>query len=240
MNVFYDLHIHSCLSPCGDEDMTPQNIAGMAALCGLEVIAVADHNTCRHCPQVVKAAREHGLLAIPAMELTTSEEAHILCLLPDLDAAKDFSDYVYARLPDIPNRADIFGEQVVLDEGDNPVGVETKFLLSSTSISVYDVVPLLREYGGAAVPAHIDRSSFSVLSNLGLWDFGWGFAAYEVYDREKNYSELSDLMRISNSDAHFLENMRDAENKLELETLSARAVIKQLTIDNEESSDIVI
>ncbi|MCL2080973.1 MAG: PHP domain-containing protein [Oscillospiraceae bacterium] len=228
MRAFYDLHIHSCLSPCGDRDMTPKNIAGMAALCGLEVIAVADHNTCGHCPQVAQAAREQGLLAVPAMELTTSEETHILCFLPDLDAAREFSDYVYSKLPDIPNREDIFGEQLVLDGDDNPAGVERRFLLSATSISVYDVAALMREYGGAAVPAHIDRTSFSVLSNLGLWDFGWGFRTYEVYARDRVFPELAGLRRISNSDAHALESMRDAENALDLDRLSARAVIDML------------
>lgn len=228
MNVFYDLHIHSCLSPCGDADMTPQNIAGMAALCGLQVIAVADHNTCRHCPQVVRAANEQGILAVPAMELTTSEEAHVLCLLPDLDAAKEFSDYVYARLPDVPNRADIFGEQPFLDDDGNIVGEEPRFLLSATSISVYDVVSLLKQFGGVAVPAHIDRSSFSVLSNMGIWDFDWGFTAFEVYDRSKSYPELAELKRISNSDAHTLEAMRDAENEIEIERMSAKALINIL------------
>ncbi|MCL1819109.1 MAG: phosphoesterase [Oscillospiraceae bacterium] len=232
MRAFYDLHIHSCLSPCGDTDMTPGNIAGMAALCGLQIIAVADHNTCRHCPAVVAAAREHGLLAVPAMELTTAEEAHILCLLPDLDAAAAFSDYVYARLPDIKNRADIFGEQTILGEGDEPVGVEERLLLSATSISVYDTAPLLKSFGGVAIPAHIDRSSFSVMSNLGMWDDSWGFAAYEVYNRGKDYPELNELKRISNSDAHNLESMRDAENELEIKTMSAKSVIEQLRVEN--------
>lgn len=228
MNVFYDLHIHSCLSPCGDTDMTPQNIAGMAALCGLQVIAVADHNTCRHCPQVVRAANEQGILAVPAMELTTSEEAHVLCLLPDLDAAKEFSDYVYERLPDVPNRPDIFGEQPFLDDEGNTVGEEPRFLLSATSISVYDVVSLLKQFGGVAVPAHIDRSSFSVLSNMGIWDFEWGFTAFELYDRSKSYPELSGLRCISNSDAHTLEAMRDAENSIDIERMSAKALINIL------------
>lgn len=80
MNLAYDLHIHSCLSPCGDDDMTPANIAGMAALKGLDVVALTDHNTCRNCPAFMAAAAEYGVLAVPGMEINTSEEVHAVCL----------------------------------------------------------------------------------------------------------------------------------------------------------------
>ena len=83
----YDLHIHSCLSPCGEEEMTPNNIVGMAQILGLSVFAVADHNTARNLPAVRKLAEEAGLLFIPAMEITTAEEAHILSLFPSVEAA---------------------------------------------------------------------------------------------------------------------------------------------------------
>ena len=90
--LYYDLHIHSCLSPCGSEDMTPYNIAAMAALKGLDVIAVTDHNSCKNCPAVLAAAKEYGVLALPGMELTTSEEVHAVCLFETLDAAMAFDD----------------------------------------------------------------------------------------------------------------------------------------------------
>ena len=76
----YDLHIHSCLSPCGDDDMTPCNIAGMAALIGLDVIAVTDHNTCKNCPAVMDAASQYPVTVIPGMELCTIEEVHVRCV----------------------------------------------------------------------------------------------------------------------------------------------------------------
>ena len=89
----YDLHIHSCLSPCGDDDMTPGNIVGMAAIKGLDVIAVTDHNSCRNCPAVLKLAEQYGVLAIPGMELTTSEEVHAVCLFSELSAALEFDRF---------------------------------------------------------------------------------------------------------------------------------------------------
>ena len=90
MRVFYDLHIHSCLSPCGDDDMTPNNLVHMAALAGLQVIAVADHNTTKNVPAAVKVGEECGVLVVPAMELTTKEDIHVLCLLPSLEQAETF------------------------------------------------------------------------------------------------------------------------------------------------------
>lgn len=99
MNVYYDLHMHSCLSPCGADDMTPNNLVNMAALAGLQVIAVADHNTTKNVPAATKVGQQVGVLVVPAMELTTKEDIHVLCLLPDLDAAEAFREYVYARLP---------------------------------------------------------------------------------------------------------------------------------------------
>ena len=83
----YDLHLHSCLSPCGDDDMTPANIVGMAAVMGLELIALTDHNSAKNCPAFLKMAEEYGILALPGMELTTEEEVHVVCLFSELDAA---------------------------------------------------------------------------------------------------------------------------------------------------------
>ena len=103
MNLAYDLHIHSCLSPCGDGDMTPANIAGMAALKGLDIVALTDHNTCRNCPAFMAAAAEYGLLAVPGMEINTSEEVHAVCLFPALEKALDFDTYVYDRLIKFPD-----------------------------------------------------------------------------------------------------------------------------------------
>ena len=80
--LFYDLHIHSCLSPCGDDDMTPANLVGMAAVKGLDVIALTDHNSCRNCPAALYHGKNYGVTVIPGMELTTAEEVHVICLFP--------------------------------------------------------------------------------------------------------------------------------------------------------------
>ena len=131
MKISYDLHIHSCLSPCGSEDMTPNNIVNMACLLGLDVIAVSDHNSCKNLPAVCKLAQMRGLTVVPAMEACTAEEVHVLCLFETLSGAMAFGERIYESLPPILNQPEIYGEQLILDEKDNIVGKEPKLLINA-------------------------------------------------------------------------------------------------------------
>ncbi len=234
MKLYYDLHMHSCLSPCGDAEMTPANIANMAAAAGLDVIALSDHNSTRNCPALLEAAGRAGLLALPAMELTTAEEVHVLCLLPDLEAAERFGRYVYERLPDVKNRPEIFGAQLVMDGGDGVLAEEERLLMNATSIGIYETAELLRAYGGIAIPAHADRSSFSVLANLGFIAPEMGFSAVELTPAASvrrllgAHPELRGLAAVADSDAHYLEHIRGRVSSLEAEAATPRAVIEAL------------
>lgn len=231
VELYYDFHIHSCLSPCAEDDMTPNNIVNMAALAGLEAIAVADHNSCLNLPAVKALCDEAGLLLVPAMELTTAEEAHILCFLPDVEAALDFSRHVRARLPDIPNNPDIFGEQTVMNERDEVTSRESIMLAGASDIGVYEAAGLLRSYGGVALPAHVDRPSFSIISNLGFVTPDMGFASAEVSrgtERQtllERHPALRGMRLIADSDAHSLGMIYDAENTINIKERSAAAVI---------------
>lgn len=211
----YDFHIHSCLSPCGDNDMTPNNICNMAMLSGLDVIALTDHNSCLNCPAVMKAGREIGLTVIPGMELCTCEEVHIVCLFSSLEGALSFSDRVRSSMPDIKNRPEIFGEQLIMNEKDEVTGSEEKLLTLACSIGCSEAVQTVREYGGICYPAHVDRSSYSVISNLGLISEDMGFSAFEISDSgdlntlTAKYSVLGNMLCMRGSDAHYLENMSE-------------------------------
>ena len=90
MRYYYDLHIHSCLSPCGDNDMTPDSIAGMGELNGLDIMALTDHNTLKNCPAFFKAAYRHGIIPVAGTELTTAEDIHAVCLFATLSGAMEF------------------------------------------------------------------------------------------------------------------------------------------------------
>ena len=135
--------------------MTPGNIVGMAAVTGLDVIAVTDHNSCRNCPAVMKFAQEYGVLAIPGMEINTSEEVHAVCLFPTLEAALNFDGYVYERLMKFPNREEIFGKQQICNEEDICVATEPNLLMNSTDISFDRLWELTEDFGGVMFPAHV-------------------------------------------------------------------------------------
>ena len=232
MKAFYDFHIHSCLSPCGDMDMTPNNIVNMAIIKGLDIIAVADHNTCGNCRAVMEVGAQNGLTVIPAMELNTKEDVHILCLFKDIEKAEDFSCYIYNNGRKIINKSEIFGEQVYMNGKDQIIGVEEKLLITASDIGVYEVASLCSEYNGVAIPAHIDKSSYSLLSMLGFITEDMGFSAYEISSRAiksellKEQKLLEDKIIISNSDAHYLWDIAERERFIEIPFISADNVIE--------------
>ena len=83
MGAFCDLHLHSCLSPCAEDDMTPWNMVGMAKIKGLDVIAITDHNAVLNAEDAMAAGREYGVEVIPGMEITSREEVHMLAYRQD-------------------------------------------------------------------------------------------------------------------------------------------------------------
>ena len=200
--------------------MSVNNIVNMAKLKGLDVIVLTDHNSCKNCPPFMAVAANAGLRAIPGMEINTSEEVHAVCLFKDLAAAMEFDSYVHSRLPDIANREDLFGEQLLLDEQDNVIGRERKLLINAAGISFFDLRELMEGYNGIYFPAHIDRNSFSLISNLGFVPDGCIMDAFELTDPadskgllERN-PVLKNLPALKNSDAHHLWDISEAVNEL--------------------------
>ena len=234
MNLKYDFHIHSCLSPCGDNDMTPYNLVNMAKLLGYDIIALTDHNSCLNCPAALKAGEEAGITVVPGMELCTSEEIHAVCLFPDLKNALEFSDYVKSTMPPVKNDASIFGEQLVMDSTDRIIGSEEILLTAASGISIDDAVKEVSRFGGAVFPAHLDRASYSVLSVLGFMYPEMGFAAAEFTHKayipqyEEKHPLLKEMKKLRNSDAHYLENMVEPSVEIDLPECSAEAVVSYL------------
>ncbi len=234
ISLTYDLHIHSCLSPCGDADMTPGNIVGMAAIKGLDVIAVTDHNSCRNCPAVMKLAEQYGVLAVPGMEINTSEEVHAVCLFSSLEQALAFDAYVYERLMKFPNKEEIFGEQLLMDEEDQVTGKEPFLLINSVDISFEGLWELVRSYDGVMFPAHIEKNANSLIANLGFVPPDSRFKTAEFKDLRKLHEVrksnpyLEGCQIISNSDAHYLEHIHEPELVLRVKEKSVRGVVDAL------------
>lgn len=232
--LFYDLHMHSCLSPCGDEDMTPGNLVGMAMIKGLQLIALTDHNSARNCPAAAKHAGEYGITFIPGMELTTQEEVHVVCLFPTLDDALSFDDYVHKRIQKVKNKPEYFGHERVMDEYDSQTAEEELLLINATSITFDSSQALVESFHGVMIPAHVDASSNGLLSNLGFVPPDSRFTTVEYHDLkkapeiEKVNPYLAACRKICDSDAHYLENIHEAQYVLHVEENSPEAVIELL------------
>lgn len=234
MELSYDLHIHSCLSPCGDDEMTPYNLVNMAKVLGFDIIALTDHNSTKNCRAAVEAGRRAGITVVPGAELCTSEEIHVVCLFPSVDAAEDFEKFIEKNIPKIKNKSHIFGNQLVMDSADGILEREETLLTTASFISIDDAPALVEKYGGVCFPAHIDRTSYSIISSLGTFSENLRVNCFELTPRadEKQYLERYSGTRgkliLRNSDAHYLENMLLPENTLDLRENSAEALIEYL------------
>ncbi len=236
-NYYYDLHMHSCLSPCGDDDMTPNNIAGMGVVAKLDIMALTDHNSCRNTPSFCKAARENGIVPIPGMELTTAEEIHLVCLFPDVEKALAFNDFVDTKRIMFMNRIDIFGHQYLMDEKDEIIGEEDYLLPNATMITVDEAPAKVREYGGVCYPAHIDREANGIIATLGTFPRDPFFPCAELHDEDRadefkeKYPVLSEKPFVFSSDAHYLWDINGRLNCIELDCEENEESIRKALIN---------
>lgn len=162
-----DLHIHTCLSPCGELSMDPKRVVEKAVACGLDLIAICDHNTVGNCAAVVEAAKGSPLRVLPGCEICTSEEIHLLALFEDLERARAVQGYLDAHLAGV-NSPEVFGYQIEADAEGHFTGECTDFLLGALDQGVAEVARAVRECNGLVICAHIDRKSYSVISQLGF------------------------------------------------------------------------
>ncbi|MDR1754317.1 MAG: PHP domain-containing protein [Eubacterium sp.] len=237
IEVSYDLHIHSCLSPCGADESTPSNIAGLASLLGLDVIALTDHNTAKNCPALFDAIKSLGadVLPIAGMELTTEEEIHVICLFPTLEKAMEFDEHVFKRLLPIKNNPDIYGSQYVMDGEDNIIETVEKSLINATNIGIYELKNLIYPLRGIFIPAHIERAAFSLISTLGAVPGDCGFDTLEirstiaVNNLKSTYPHVNNCYIVHNSDAHRLEDISLPKNRLSVKEKTVSCVLETLS-----------
>ncbi|MEA2031463.1 MAG: PHP domain-containing protein [candidate division Zixibacteria bacterium] len=200
-----DLHIHTCLSPCAEVKMSPATIVKRAKAIGVHILGISDHNSAENTPAALKAAHKYGVHVLPSMEVTSSEEVHILALFDALEPVQQLQEIVYQHLPG-ENDEETFGMQVIANADDEVLGFNKKLLIGATTLTVEEIVNKTRSLGGLAVAAHIDRGSFSLISQLGFIPDNLALDALEISpalsyeDAMRRYSPVLPL--IYSSDAH--------------------------------------
>lgn len=220
-----DFHIHTCLSPCADLDMHPSALVEKALEAKLDLIAVCDHNSSENVPFVIKAASGKALSVLPGMEITTSEEVHVLGIFDSFENLSGIQDIVYRHLHG-KNDEKLFGVQAIVNEKGEVEGINEKLLIGATDLSLDKLVEHIHEFNGLAIAAHIDRESFSVLSQLGFINEKIKFDALEITPAtgiagaRNTYSDLNNRSFIVSSDAHFLKDIGTAETKIVLREAS--------------------
>ncbi len=225
--VLYDLHIHSALSPCADNDMTPINIGAMASANGLQFIAVADHNAISNVEATMEVGEALDIIVVPAVELQTAEDVHILCLFETFENLKGFFDEISFK--DIKNKPDIFGQQLIVTSDDEVVGCEERLLLAGANITEPEVKPLVEKYGGVAVPAHVNRDSNGIVAVLGgVPDYYTAVELSADCDEEtaKQYAEKFRL--IFDSDSHVVSEIGKTQRLLSIKEISIKGILSYL------------
>ena len=227
---YYDFHVHSCLSPCGDDDMTPNNIAGMEKLNEIDIAALTDHNSCLNCPAFFEAAERYGVIPIAGMELTTAEDIHVVCLFETPECGLKFGEEIDSHRPKILNRPSIFGKQLILNGDDEIIGEEEKLLINASDLSLEQAFSLVKSYGGICYPAHVDREANGIIAALGTFPDTPEFAFAEFHDKENivKYRQLYPILTqkevLVSSDAHYLQNLPEKGEYIELPDGSPQSV----------------
>lgn len=245
-----DLHIHTVLSPCTDiSEMTPKAIVERALDVGLDIVAICDHNSARNAEACRRAAVGKPLVVLPGLEITTSEEVHILGIFENHMDSDAVQDEVYARLYGVNDEV-AFGVQVVVNEFDEVEDLDDRLLIGATTLSTERVTQLIHSFNGLAIASHVDRSGFGIFSQLGFIPPNLELDALEVSYRSSfedvklKFRQASSFSLITSSDAHYLNDIGKGYAEAELEApvfeeiamalrgMSGRRIVRQLRAAN--------
>jgi 3',5'-nucleoside bisphosphate phosphatase len=225
-----DLHLHTVLSPCGSLEMSPAAIVEKALENNLEIIGITDHNSTGQIPVVSDIASKWGILVLWGVEITSREEIHCLAFFPDPKTCAQFQQYIDTNQPSIPNKAEVFGYQVLVDAEGMIMKMEEKLLLTALTKGINEIEKEVHRLDGIFIPAHIDKKVNSILSQLGFIPSGLKYDALEItcFTTENQIRKLisfqADSCFIKNSDAHFPEDIGKVYSDFILEELTFEEV----------------
>jgi PHP family Zn ribbon phosphoesterase len=210
-----DLHIHSCLSPCGDWEMGPMNIIDKSLEMDLDIIAICDHNSSENADAVMKAGKKKGITVLPGLEVCSKEEVHVLAVFDELSQAVKMQEYVYHNLKG-ENTPKIFGHQVIANCKNEVTGENKRLLIGATDLQIHEIVNTIQRLGGLSFASHIDKQAFSIIKQLGFVPSNLSLDGVELspfakpgYDLNQ-YPGADALPVITSSDAHFLADIGKA------------------------------
>ncbi|MFA8299910.1 MAG: PHP domain-containing protein [Hyphomicrobiales bacterium] len=245
MNLFKaDIHIHTLLSPCGDLEMSPDNIINKAIQENLQIIGITDHNSTRQAPLIKKLAQKHNIYVLLGAEVTSKEEAHCLCFFENETKTAEFQQYLDQHLANIKNDPDQFGYQVVVDEDENIVYQEDKLLISAINKSIDEIYDKVTELNGIFIPAHIDKLAFSLTSQLGFIPPDIKAHALEIGQKTdineylRLFAYLSKFTFIKNSDAHIPELIGSSYSNFYIEEPSFLEI--KLALENKDGRKVLV
>lgn len=226
-----DFHIHTCLSPCADDEMIPINILNMAKLMGIKILGICDHNSAGNINAMLQMAQDYDVLVIPGMEVQSVEEVHMLCFFESLCKVLEWQEYVYRSLPPIKNNPRYFGHQWFVDDQGNILGEENRMLLTSTLLTVEEISQKVSELKGLLIPAHVDRMHYSIVGQLGFIPEKLKIDAVEfskaITEEEfrKTFCDMNKYTLITSSDAHCLQEMVYQKTFFFIESLNFKEVM---------------
>ncbi|MBC8413079.1 MAG: PHP domain-containing protein [Nitrospira sp.] len=208
-----DLHIHTCLSPCADLDMTPSAIVAEALKKKIDIIAITDHNSAENILATQRAAAGTPLTVLAGMEVATSEEAHVLALFDQVETAIELQNMIYQHLLPGENDEKLFGEQIVVNEKDEVINFNKRILIAATALPAHEIINSIHALNGLVIASHVDKSTFSIISQLGFIPADLTFDALEISPHMKHKEAEHELGAyrsftwISSSDAHYLRDL---------------------------------
>lgn len=230
-DISADLHIHSVLSPCGGLEMSPSALVTRLKELGITWFAITDHNSMANCPAYEAVAKKHGLSFTWGVEIQTMEEVHLLAYFDSREAAVQFDEELYKSLLPIENDPEFFGDQVIIDENENILRVESRALINSSVWDVAFATEQVQNFSGLAIPAHVDAQVNSILSQLGflpaypVFEILGITANLDLADFTQMHPELAEKAFLRASDAHYLGDLKSSLCRLHIEEANLQELL---------------
>ena len=230
-----DLHIHTCLSPCTELDMSPKGILTAAEKKDINILGICDHNSTENSSAIMNAAEKTDINVIPGLEVTSQEEVHVLALFDEIERALELQEYVYGNLPG-KNDQEAFGMQVIVNEKEEVLGFNDRLLIGATTIPLDEILQRIHSFDGMTIASHIDRESFSIIGQLGFIPELLELDALEI-SPHMTYAEATKKLKdnypiISSSDAHYPDDIGKSYTSFLLEEGTVAEIKKALKNEN--------